>query len=78
MTNLREGNYPPNDSPAFYSMDGEEIQIRNVMNRLEMFNVTGIIVAKRAASLSQFGNALDAGNIHKVTKKRQKLQSRRR
>ena len=75
MTNLREGNYLPNDSPAFYSMDGEEIQIRNVMNRIEMFNATGIIVAKRAASLSQFGNALDAGNIHKATKERQKCMT---
>ena len=75
VDNLRLWNYLPEDSPAFYSLDGEEIQLRNIMNRIQIFNNRNIIMAKRAASLSQFGNALDAGNIHKATKKRQKFMT---
>ena len=60
--------YLPDDSPAFLSLDGEEVQIRNVMNIRESFIEANITVAKRAASLSKYGNALDAGNIHKAAK----------
>ena len=75
IRSLRDSNYLSHESLAFFSLDGEEIQIRNVMNRIDFFNEISVIVAKRAASLSHFGNALDAGNIHKATKTRQKNMS---
>ena len=39
---------------------------------LAMFNDANTVLMKHAASCSEFGNALDAGNIHKATKKRQR------
>ena len=45
------------------------------MDLMPEFIEKNITVAKRAASLSRFGNTLDAGNIHKATKSRQKHMS---
>lgn len=57
---------------SFVSTDGEQIQIEtfSTPENLELLSTSDIIAAKHAASYSGRGNALDAGNLFKATKKR--------
>jgi hypothetical protein len=71
VRSIRDGSGLTVLDPYFSSMDGVPIQIENIMNTeiMALFNDQNFILAKHPASLSKFGNALDAGNIHKAAKK---------
>jgi hypothetical protein len=60
------------DNPSFfYSMDGEQIQLRNFIDCSKTSGFSGrcCVLAKHCASLSASSNALDTGNIHKSAHK---------
>jgi hypothetical protein len=58
------------DPLVFYSMDGEELQMRNFMSDLwrPYFEQMNIYLAKHSASCSAIGNACDGGHLHMGTK----------
>ena len=58
--------------PCNFSIDGEPDQLQNVMLLKSHFKQMNTMIAKHAASLSKFSNALDAGNIHKASKTKQR------
>ena len=63
------------DPTVFYSMDGEEIQMRAYMRDIwqPYFEAMKIVLGKHSASCSAIANSLDAGYIHMGTKKRSKF-----
>lgn len=59
------------DDPfVFYSMDGEELQMRNFMSDIFVtyFDQMQVTLGKHSASCSAIGNALDGGHLHMATK----------
>jgi len=57
---------------AFVSSDGEQIQVETFMEQdmVELLDFAGILEAKHSASYSAKGNAWDASNYFKGSKKR--------
>lgn len=67
------------NAPVFYSFDGEEIQIRNFLDQsfLPEYTQRLMLMVKHSASFSAKSNALDAGNLHKASKKVSKSATKR-
>ena len=58
------------NTPLLFTLDGEEVQIRNFMTatNLSEFKQRNTAIHKGGASISESGNALDAGDAHRGKK----------